>query len=184
MPPWAPCSPMRPWVAISARARLKFDNVAAIRVLLARFPVFHVDVGHQFSVQQHGNPRALAADRHPVPLAGFLHRRLAGRRVSEDAPASPGGRDIAPFRRLVVQELDLDRVGNPVLNIGAIDQHAAVGGRFEVELQVENEILVILLRPNNLVFVFGRQLAILPGPNAGREDCIRQVDVEQIGPGR
>ena len=62
---------------------------------------------------------------------------------------------LGPLLGGVVEELDLDGVGDPVLRVGAVDEDAGVGAGLELVLEVEGEVRVLGLRPEGTVLVGG-----------------------------
>jgi hypothetical protein len=53
---------------------------------------------------------------------------------------------------MIVCDLDLHRIGDPVIIVGAVYDHPAVGSDLVHKLQIELEILMLPRGPDNLVF--------------------------------
>lgn len=157
-------------------------DFAAVGVGLGRRPQAHVHVRDLLAVELDRDPLSGAGDGIVVPFPGRLDRAFRRGQVAEDGAAVPGGRLLGPLLGEIVGDLDLDRVGDPVGHIRAIDDDAAVRPRRGHEFQVQDEVLVVLLGPERLVLRGGDD-AVRNRPNAGLELGVREVGGEQRGPG-
>lgn len=103
--------------------------------------------------------------------------------MAESGPAEPILGDVRPFRRVIVEDLNFEGVGDPIIDIAGVNDHAAVGavGRFEFEIQ--DKVLVIPVRPNGLVLGGGHD-PVLGRPDAFGEHGVGQVRFEEFLPGR
>ena len=99
---------------------------------------------------------------------GFLTTLFVGGQVAEDGRALPGLRALGPLARRSRRRSGSRPSWESSSSMSlAVDDHAAVGAVVVLELQVEDEVLVLLLRPDALV-LGGRQHAVVERPDALR----------------
>lgn len=149
-------------------------HLAAIGIVGAGGPLAHVHRGDFLAVEDHRDRPIFAGDGVSVPFSGLFHGAFTGSKASEDGATLPGFVGLGPFFGMIIGNLDLDRVGDPVLGVRAMDDHTAVGAFSGFELEIENVVLMLLLGPDALVRV-GRQDAIGKRPYTLRGDCVGKI---------
>ncbi len=145
-----------------------WGDTGSIGICLGGRPQAHVHRDDVFGVEHHVDLLVHAGNSEAVPLAWLLDHRLRWGQMAEDRTAVPCFRCLCPFLGVVIGDLDLDRIGNPVLHIGVVDNHAAVRTGSGLKFQVQDEIVVIPGGPDRLVFACSEDTAFT-NPDALRE---------------
>ncbi len=107
------------------------------------------------AIQDDVNRRTLANDGVVVPLAGRFDRSFAGGKSAKDGSATPGAVFRDPWLGVIIGNLNFDRVGDPLFDIGYIDEHAAVRSRAVFKFEVEDVVFILFCRPQDLIFAGG-----------------------------
>ena len=152
-----------------------FLNVGSVRALRAVGPFGGVDRIDQFAVKEHDDIATGADDFHFVPFAGLFSRVFARGLEPVDSAAGVIVRGLSE----VVEELNLDRVRNPILFVGRLDQESSVRVLRKAELKRANKRGVLLLRPDHGVFFRAKATVVVEIPNPFREIAVLEVRAKE-----
>ena len=134
-------------------------------------PFRRVDAVYEFAVEGDRDEPPFANDRHCVPFARLLCRVHIGRLE----PVERAARMIVRLFARVVEELNLERVGDPIVLIGTLEEEPSVGAFGEVEIERADKRGIFFFRPDNRVFIGAEFLLIVEFPRAFWEIGVFEV---------
>ena len=155
--------------------------VSIVGILAGRRPFIQIHIYDLLVIEHHLDATALAGQHTVIPLAGLVDRVLCRFLAIVDGSGRTLVVPVVPAEGIAHLYLDprIDRV----LQIGCVKEDAAVGALNNLELQIENEIAVLLFRPDVIEVVLAavhitsyRKHAVFAYPRVvGSRDGVSEV---------
>jgi hypothetical protein len=125
--------------------------LGSIWIRFSRSVFVHIKGIYQFAIKYDPDHFTPAGNGIVIPFTWFFDQLLGGRLMTENGGALPGFWRLAPFFGVIIRNLDLNGMRNPILDITCMYDNPAVGSIEIPKIQVQYEIVVGILAPETFI---------------------------------